>query len=62
VTASHERRVQGQFGESAADYVRSPAHAGGGDLDTLVAWGRTRRARHVLDVATGGGHTARAFS
>jgi len=56
------RRVQEQFGGSAAAYVTSPGHAAGEDLDTLVAWGRALRPRRVLDVATGGGHTALAFS
>src|SRR5215831_16822153 len=37
-------------------------HAGGVDLDRLVAWGRKRAAPRVLDVATGGGHTALAFA
>ncbi len=59
---THERRVQTQFGSSAAAYVASAGHAGGHDLETLVDWGRARRPRHVLDVATGGGHTALAFA
>ena len=62
MTDSHERRVRSQFGSSAADYVTSPGHAGGEDLQTLLGWGRDRRARQVLDVATGGGHTALAFA
>jgi SAM-dependent methyltransferase len=56
------RRVQEQFGGSAAAYVTSPGHAAGDDLDTLVAWGRALAPRRVLDVATGGGHTALAFA
>jgi SAM-dependent methyltransferase len=56
------RRVQAQFGGSAAAYVTSPGHAAGDDLDTLVAWGRALAPRRVLDVATGGGHTALAFT
>ena len=56
------RRVQEQFGGSAAAYVTSPGHAAGEDLNTLVAWGRALRPRRVLDVATGGGHTALAFT
>ncbi len=62
MTDSHERRVQTQSGPSAADYVRSPGHASGDDLETLLAWGRARGASRVLDVATGGGHTALAFA
>jgi len=56
------RRVQEQFGGSAAAYVTSPGHAAGDDLDTLVAWGRALAPKRALDVATGGGHTALAFS
>jgi ubiquinone/menaquinone biosynthesis C-methylase UbiE len=56
------RRVQAQFGASAGAYVASPLHAAGEDLDRLLAWGAARRADRVLDVATGGGHTALAFS
>ena len=32
------------------------------DLDMLLAWGRARRPGRVLDIATGGGHTALAFA
>src|SRR5262245_23854526 len=56
------RRVQEQFGGSAAAYVTSPGHAAGDDLDTLVAWGRSLAPARALDVATGGGHTALAFA
>ena len=61
MTDAHKARVQAQFGGSAEAYVRSPGHAGGADLDALVAWGRRRGARAVLDIATGAGHTAAAF-
>ena len=57
----HKARVQAQFGGSAEAYVQSPGHAAGADLDTLITWGRKRGARAVLDIATGGGHTAAAF-
>jgi SAM-dependent methyltransferase len=56
------RRIQEQFGPSAAAYVASAGHASGDDLETLLAWGRLRRPWRVLDVATGGGHTALAFA
>jgi ubiquinone/menaquinone biosynthesis C-methylase UbiE len=62
VTDAHTRRVQEQFGGSAAAYVASPLHAAGEDLDHLQAWGAARRGARVLDVATGGGHTALAFA
>jgi ubiquinone/menaquinone biosynthesis C-methylase UbiE len=62
VTDAQARRVQAQFGASAHAYVASPLHAAGEDLDRLLAWGVARRAERVLDVATGGGHTALAFA
>jgi SAM-dependent methyltransferase len=62
MSESQQARVQAQFGPSAAAYVKSPGHAGGPDLDQLVAWGKRRGATRVLDIATGGGHTALAFS
>jgi ubiquinone/menaquinone biosynthesis C-methylase UbiE len=62
VSDPQARRVQEQFGRAAADYVASAGHAGGEDLETLLAWGRAQRPGRVLDVATGGGHTALAFA
>ena len=59
---SQKAQVQAQFGQSAQAYVTSAGHAGGEDLERLVAWGRGRGALRVLDVATGGGHTALAFA
>jgi SAM-dependent methyltransferase len=56
------RRVQLQFGPTAAAYVASASHAGGEDLERLLAWGRALGPVRVLDVATGGGHTALAFA
>lgn len=62
MTDAHARLVQEQFGPSAQRYVTSAGHAAGDDLQTLLAWGRALAPRRVLDVATGGGHTALAFS
>jgi ubiquinone/menaquinone biosynthesis C-methylase UbiE len=62
VSNSHKARVQAQFGGIAEDYVRSPGHAAGEDLNRLIQWGRARGAARVLDIATGGGHTALAFA
>jgi ubiquinone/menaquinone biosynthesis C-methylase UbiE len=62
VSDTHARKVQEQFGAIAAAYVTSAGHAGGDDLERLLAWGRALRPRRVLDVATGGGHTALAFA
>jgi ubiquinone/menaquinone biosynthesis C-methylase UbiE len=62
VSDSQKAQVQAQFGPSAQDYVTSAGHAAGEDLERLVAWGRRRASPRVLDVATGGGHTALAFA
>jgi len=62
MSESQQARVQAQFGPSAGAYVKSPGHAAGSDLEQLIAWGRKRGSARVLDIATGGGHTALAFS
>ena len=62
MTEAHAERIQAQFGAAAAAYVTSAGHAGGEDLDRLLAWGRALRPRRVLDVATGAGHTALTFT
>ena len=56
------QKVRAQFGAVSAAYVTSAGHAGGDDLEQLLAWGRALRPRRVLDVATGAGHTALAFA
>ena len=58
----HAERIQAQFGAAAAAYVTSAGHAGGDDLDRLLAWGRALSPQRVLDVATGAGHTALGFA
>ncbi|HEV8614837.1 MAG TPA: methyltransferase domain-containing protein [Methylomirabilota bacterium] len=62
MSETQARRVQSQFGATAQAYVTSAGHAGGDDLDLLVAWGRARAPRRVLDIATGGGHMALALA
>jgi SAM-dependent methyltransferase len=62
MTEAHKTQVQAQFGGSADRYVASAGHAAGEDLEWLIARGRARGAARVLDVATGGGHTALAFA
>jgi SAM-dependent methyltransferase len=54
--------VQSQFGATAQSYVTSPIHAHGDDLKLLVDLARLSGDERVLDVATGGGHTALAFA
>ena len=62
MTDRQKATVQAQFGGNAEAYVQSAGHASGEDLDRLLRWGRQRAAARVLDVATGGGHTALAFA
>ena len=55
-------RVQEQFGPSAQSYVTSQVHARGDDLELMVDLAQLRGDERVLDIATGGGHTALAFA
>ena len=54
--------VRRQFGAHADRYVNSPEHAKGESLDRLIALAAPRPDWRVLDVATGGGHTALAVA
>ena len=53
---------QKRFGEHAAGYVKSEGHAKGADLDRLLELAQPHEDWLVLDVATGGGHTALKFA
>jgi len=53
---------QQRFGAHAQNYVTSAVHAKGADLDRLLELAQPRPYWHVLDVATGGGHTALKFA
>jgi ubiquinone/menaquinone biosynthesis C-methylase UbiE len=50
------------FGRHADEYVLSDSHAGGDDLERLVALAAPAPHWTALDVATGGGHTAIALA
>ena len=54
--------VRRQFGAHAQNYVTSPDHAKSDSLDRLISVVQPQPHWRVLDVATGGGHTALAFS
>lgn len=54
--------VQKQFGAHAQNYVTSQAHARGDSLEQLVALLQPQPQWRVLDIATGGGHTALALA
>ena len=58
----HSSLSQQRFGEHAQNYVTSQTHAKGADLDRLLELAQPRPYWHVLDVATGGGHTALKFA
>jgi ubiquinone/menaquinone biosynthesis C-methylase UbiE len=60
--SDHKARVQAQFGATAQSYVQSATHASGDDLARMVALSGVNSTSKVLDVATGGGHTALAFA
>lgn len=54
--------VQQQFGKSADSYVKSPIHKDGKDLQKLLEMAEVTGKEELLDIATGGGHTANAFA
>lgn len=58
----HKERVRSQFGATAADYVASPGHRTGQDLQRLVEMADPTGTEDALDIATGGGHTALAIA
>ncbi|KEP25031.1 class I SAM-dependent methyltransferase [Bacillus zhangzhouensis] len=57
-----KRKVVEQFGRNAEKYVTSQAHAKGADLDLIVEWTAPEESWVVLDIATGGGYTAKALA
>jgi ubiquinone/menaquinone biosynthesis C-methylase UbiE len=54
--------VKRQFGLNAERYVRSHDHSKGESLDRMVEQVPAQPDWRVLDIATGGGHTALAFA
>src|SRR5579862_1877237 len=54
--------VRQQYGAHAEAYVTSPVHAQGASLARLVELTEPGPEWVVLDVSTGGGHTALAFA
>lgn len=51
-----------RYSQFAAGYVTSITHAKGADLDILLEIAQPQSNWHVLDIATGGGHTALKFA
>jgi len=54
--------VTARFAAHAQGYVTSPSHAAGDDLERLVTLAEPQPDWRLLDVATGGGHTALRFA
>src|SRR5436305_11892043 len=54
--------AQDQFGPVAQQYVTSAIHAHGDDLARMIELAQPRGDERLLDIATGGGHTALAFA
>jgi ubiquinone/menaquinone biosynthesis C-methylase UbiE len=57
-----KKLVQSQFAKNAEKYVMSESHARGDDLSQLVNWLHPDPNWIILDIATGGGHVAKALS
>ena len=54
--------IRDRFGPAAAAYAHSAVHAGGPDLDAMLAAAELEGPERVLDVGCGPGHTALAFA
>ena len=61
-TNKPENISQQRFGQYAQAYVTSKPHAQGSDLERLLVLAQPQADWMVLDVATGGGHTALKFA
>lgn len=59
---SLKAHAQARFGQYAQGYVESKSHAEGDDLERLMALAQPQPDWVVLDIATGGGHTALKFA
>lgn len=57
-----KKAVQQQFSKNAESYVNSTIHKDGKDLHKLLEIATISGDELLLDVATGGGHTANAFA
>lgn len=61
---NQHQSVKDQFGKNASNYVTSPLHAKGKDLEWMKQWVTHQfpNKETLLDIATGGGHVANAFA
>jgi ubiquinone/menaquinone biosynthesis C-methylase UbiE len=62
VIAEHKSLSQERYERFAKGYVSSTTHARGQELDRLIEIARPQPDWIVLDIATGGGHTALKFA
>ena len=60
--ADIKQLIQDNFGAAAHGYVIAPGFARGDDLQRLLELAHPQGDEQVLDIATGGGHTALAFA
>lgn len=59
----HQQSVKAQFGSNAKNYVTSPLHAKGNDLEWMKQWVQQNGKGGILiDIATGGGHVANTMA
>jgi ubiquinone/menaquinone biosynthesis C-methylase UbiE len=61
-TKNVKNKVVKQFGKNAEKYIASESHAKGEDLPLVVEWLQPQSNQIALDIATGGGHVAKALS
>lgn len=54
--------IQQRFGSTAENYRKSAVHAGGEDLEAMLACARLEQGFRLLDAGCGAGHTAAAFA
>ena len=59
---SHNSTVSSQFGPRASDYLKSPVHATGKDLNMLQEVVKGQKDANVLDMGCGGGHVSFAVA
>ncbi len=62
MSEEQKKKVQTQFGGTSDDYAKSEVHAKGETLSILLELLEPQADWHVLDVATGAGHTALSFA
>src|SRR5690348_5731555 len=61
-STAKKTQVQDYFSRTAESYVASFSHRAGNDMQRLIELGEWNPQLQVLDIATGGGHTALAVA